>query len=401
MIIVAALHSGRADGATTIAALVLPDGQLAAIPIGGDWLQCLLAPLSAAKITSGWAPAGNCLAPGTPAPGQLAPQTASRPPAATRQPGGKRRAKRPRKQTENEGSDHNSGDSEPNTPNKNKNTKKYEAQRLLACAFYKLDPGRYWRCYRKYGLTGFNAVRQHIRRCHRLSEWHCPICWAVFPSEEEWVAHTRDSTCQQRSNEHDEFDESELADLCGMPRGDTDKDSWLRMWDQHFTGHPRPISVYVEPSIAEPANILRGNAELQGIYTIVDVLLHRVPSLDWEAAWNLTYELMPHFYNHQAMPQRYRRLPNQSVAASGGQDAPGTLPSTVDPANLVGRAPTDPRMPIWSWPSAPDDGPSTLSAPENSDFPGDMAPAEALATEQPDLDFEALYGGQPENRQAR
>ena len=190
-----------------------------------------------------------------------------------------------------------------------------------------------------------------------------------------------------------------------MPRGETDEESWLRMWDRHFTGHPRPISVYVESSIAEPANILRGNAELQGIDRIVDVLQRRVPSLDLEAAWNLTYELMPHFYNHQAMPQHYRRLPNQSVAAPGGQDAPGTLPSTVDPANLVGRAPTDLGMPpggdplFWGWTGAPD-GPSTFSAPENSDFPGDMAPVEALVTAQLDLGFEAVYGEQSENRQA-
>ncbi|KIM99692.1 hypothetical protein OIDMADRAFT_55602 [Oidiodendron maius Zn] len=406
LIIATALHSSKAYGAPTTAALILPDGQLAALLIRRGLLQSLLAPLPAAKISTGWTLAGNCLAPGTPASGQLVPQTVSHPPAATRQSRGKRRAKRPREQTENEGSDHDSGDSEPKAPHKNKNTKKYDAQSFLACPFYKLDPRRYWRCYRKYELTDFNAVRQHIRRCHRLSEWRCPICWAVFPSEEEWVAHTRDNTCQQRSNEHDEFDEGELADLCRMHRGDTDEESWLHMWDRHFTGHPRPISVYVESSIAEPANILRGNAELQGIDTIVDVLQHRVPSLDLEAARDLTYELMPHFYNYQAMPQRSRRLPNQSVAAPSSQDAPDTLLSTVDPANLVGRAPTDPRMPpggdppFWTWLYAPDDGPSTFSAPENSDFLGDIAPAEASATEQLDLNFEAVYGEQPENRQA-
>jgi hypothetical protein len=185
-----------------------------------------------------------------------------------------------------------------------------------------------------------------------------------------------------------------------MPRGDTDEESWLCMWDRHFIGHQRPISVYVESSIAEPANILRGNAELHGLDTIVHVLQQHVPSLDWEAGLRLTYELMPHFYNHQAMAQRYRRLPSQSVAAPDGQDAPGAMPSTVNPANLVGRVPTDSAMPsgddFWGLTDTPVDGSSTFSSYENSDFPGaDLAPAEALPTEEFDWDYGVVYAENP------
>ncbi|OHE92836.1 hypothetical protein CORC01_11842 [Colletotrichum orchidophilum] len=130
------------------------------------------------------------------------------------------------------------------------------ARRLMGCPFYKLDPITHYRCVEKHKLVGFNRLKQHIERCHYITEFYCAFCWIKFKNAASRDRHMRLESCQSRPWSED-FMGDELGQLQNdLPRGLSDEDKWFWVWDHFFAGHPRPESPYVVEGIWEPFSLL-------------------------------------------------------------------------------------------------------------------------------------------------
>ncbi|KAK2617029.1 hypothetical protein QQS21_000123 [Conoideocrella luteorostrata] len=131
----------------------------------------------------------------------------------------------------------------------------------LACPFYKLDPIKYFRCYRKYSLKRYGDVKQHLERCHSLN-YYCAICWESWTEEAPFLDHFQTPTCSLM-DKPDSLDGEERQKLQSLAprRRESDGDKWYRMWDALFRGHARPASPYVREDISEVAAVLWSRTE--------------------------------------------------------------------------------------------------------------------------------------------
>lgn len=130
---------------------------------------------------------------------------------------------------------------------------------LFACPFYKFDPIKYFRCFRKYELRRYSDVRQHILRNHTLGDMYCANCWATFSKEKfaEFETHTSAMDCQRQLRPETLFPR-EAAALTRLEfgRGDDDESKWYSTWELLFPEHPRPDSTHVKPDASELLTLL-------------------------------------------------------------------------------------------------------------------------------------------------
>lgn len=126
-----------------------------------------------------------------------------------------------------------------------------------ACPFYKSYPARHFRCAGRYVLKRFVDVRQHLRRCHTLTDgYYCPKCWAHWDSSQPYDAHIRDNSCQEEPRREGLFPE-EFEGL--KNRHSSDEARWYYLWEQLFPTLESPASPYIKEGIAEPLELIGQN----------------------------------------------------------------------------------------------------------------------------------------------
>jgi len=137
-----------------------------------------------------------------------------------------------------------------------------QEKRTFACPYYKSDAETYQAC-RRYKLSRFRDVMQHIRRIHVVSLF-CTRCHAVFDSLPSLEAHERSTQyCNVRpragiiSRHHlDMFGERIKEHNSSSERDKTGEDQWIDLWDLLFPGVDHPASVYLESHEEEMASKL-------------------------------------------------------------------------------------------------------------------------------------------------
>jgi len=142
-------------------------------------------------------------------------------------------------------------DERPHKTRKTKPTADERSRVILACPFYKRDPGRYRSC-RRFFLTKISYVKQHILRSHRMPP-HCQICNRLFQTDEQQLEHVRSQSCdRQPYNPPEGVTQAQIALLRG--RVDQKKSlegQWYEIYEILFPGAQRPSSVYLDPELSQ------------------------------------------------------------------------------------------------------------------------------------------------------
>lgn len=195
-----------------------------------------------------------------------------------------------------------------------------DASRSLACPFYKFDPVRYFRCYRRYGLRRFSDVKQHIQRCHSLGPLYCTNCWVSWPESEDdqFTAHISQSACL-RVYEIDRLLPHEATRMNAYDATGTEPEKWYGLWELLFPNSPRPSSPYVDLEIREVISIVTDRC--------APALEQQLAGLLFQAGLAPTFESIPllsqwiHSIYTSALAQdaaarqpRYRRVTVQQPA---------------------------------------------------------------------------------------
>ncbi|KAJ6788381.1 hypothetical protein PWT90_04641 [Aphanocladium album] len=148
----------------------------------------------------------------------------------------------------------------------------HAAARYFACPFYKFDPKKHFRCFRKYDLHRYSDVKQHIVRRHSLSPLYCSNCWTSFSDnkEYEYRQHLETGNCSKQPISEDLFPHEVAAlnnlVLNGPGRRASDSSRWFSAWDLLFPGHSRPSSPYVEEGPVELCTLLTSSSHaLRGV----------------------------------------------------------------------------------------------------------------------------------------
>ncbi|KAK7212176.1 hypothetical protein V2G26_019354 [Clonostachys chloroleuca] len=171
-------------------------------------------------------------------------------------------------------------------PSRRTQTDPSETSEYWACPFYKFDPIRHWRCYRKYNLKRLADVKSHVMRVHLISELYCPNCFREFEDTQEWRQHCSHPVfaCPQAQGPEALFPEDfdALGDVLVTAQGLSEADKWYLMFDHIFPAADwrRPASPFVSLSFDEPLGIMRAYASRQEQLhrSILSVLQrHQVP----------------------------------------------------------------------------------------------------------------------------
>ncbi|OAA51123.1 hypothetical protein BBO_01070 [Beauveria brongniartii RCEF 3172] len=178
--------------------------------------------------------------------------------------------------------------------------------RYLACPFYKFDPARHFRCYRKYQLKRCSDVTMHILRCHNLGTLYCSKCWRTWKNNELllWENHTSQNPPCQFVPEPESLlprEATALIELDVMRLSEYEK--WYRMWDLLFMSHQRPPSPYVEPGFGEVL-LLIGHSH--------DSLLRELPLLLLEIGIQVDHQAVQYLGNRIDGIYRQSLIPGQS-----------------------------------------------------------------------------------------
>ncbi|VUC35588.1 unnamed protein product [Clonostachys rosea] len=132
-------------------------------------------------------------------------------------------------------------------------------KRYFACPFYKYDPVRHWRCYRKYEFKQPYDVTTHLERLHVISDYYCAKCFKEFDDQRRWLEHDMDACLEIAGPER--LWKEDVEDLLGIPtsRGTSDSEKWYSLWDRVFPGVDRPSSPYVSEGLEEALAVAREN----------------------------------------------------------------------------------------------------------------------------------------------
>ncbi|KAM3455626.1 hypothetical protein MY3296_002337 [Beauveria thailandica] len=178
--------------------------------------------------------------------------------------------------------------------------------RLLACPFYKFDPARHFRCYRKYELKRYSDVKMHILRCHNLGTLYCSKCWRTWKNNEVllWENHASQNPPCQFVPEPESLHSREATALEELNvKGLSEYDKWYRMWDMLFICHQRPPSPYVEPGFGEML-LLIGHSH--------DSVLRELPLLLLELGIQVDHQAVQYLGNRIDGIYRQSLFPGQS-----------------------------------------------------------------------------------------
>ncbi|CAH0056383.1 unnamed protein product [Clonostachys solani] len=183
------------------------------------------------------------------------------PPAKRRATRGKARSSRAKRPANNHDEGEEDGEEQPprRRPQPEPIDPTKPPRRYFACPFYKYDPVRHWRCYRKYEFKRPYDVTTHLERLHVISDYYCAKCFKEFDDERRWCEHDT-GACLEISGPERLWKE-DVDDLLGIPtsRGTCDEDKWYCLWDRVFPGVNRPSSPYVSEGLDEALAVAREN----------------------------------------------------------------------------------------------------------------------------------------------
>ncbi|KAF3018422.1 hypothetical protein E8E14_003931 [Neopestalotiopsis sp. 37M] len=183
-------------------------------------------------------------------------------PAATQAVSAQLVRKRPVEQDDSDGDEESQ-----RRPTQKKPKKSHPRQglRLLACPFWKQNPGKHSKCFGKK-LNMISRVKQHLTRCH-YPEFYCEKCLSVFPDEESKQMHLRatPSLCEWKSGPLQGITHLQHRKLSRKPvKGSTEPQQWFAVWDIVFPNIDRPSSPYIDPDLSQDLYQYHEFCERQG-----------------------------------------------------------------------------------------------------------------------------------------
>ena len=185
----------------------------------------------------------------------------------------------------------------------------FSAPTYFACPFYKFDPARHFRCFRKYELRRYSDVKQHILRCHTLTSLYCTNCWRCWGSSSvaDWETHVWQSACKKEPVP-DQLLPREAVALTELATGAMPEESrWYLMWKLLFPGHPCPTSPYMVPGPSDVLSLL--DTSMSALQEKLPSLLRsRGVDLGSEAAASLVAEIHGIYINTPLAATTRRRL---------------------------------------------------------------------------------------------
>ena len=150
------------------------------------------------------------------------------------------------------------------------------SSKLLACPFWKLDPGKYSGCFRMT-LKGISRVKQHLDRKH-APDFYCEFCLLVSFDEESHQSHIKSRSCSFQSCEFTGITHSQRYQLSRKSKPNLpESDQWFAIWDIVFPDQPRPTSAYMDPDLSEDLCQFREYAQRLGPARLAEVMQANAP----------------------------------------------------------------------------------------------------------------------------
>jgi hypothetical protein len=135
--------------------------------------------------------------------------------------------------------------------------------KLLACPFWKLNPGKHKSCFRMK-LDKISRVKQHLIRKH-TPDFYCEFCLLILLDKESHQRHIESRICSYRSCEFSGITHHQQRELSRKSKPSlSESDQWFAIWDIVFPNRPRPTSSYIDPDLSEELCQFREYAQLFG-----------------------------------------------------------------------------------------------------------------------------------------
>ena len=178
-------------------------------------------------------------------------------PAGTASRHGMPRKKRPRNRESNDREEEDDSSDSSSAPRK-KAKSSGDPSKLLACPFWKQNPGKYRDCFRKK-LFKINRVKQHLGRKHTPS-FYCQRCMAIFSDSPTHHAHVKlDPPCRPSDDQLDGLSPQQSQEVRRRSKpGSTDTEQWFSIWDIAFPDSARPRSPYLDADLCEELHQFEG-----------------------------------------------------------------------------------------------------------------------------------------------
>ncbi|KPM40994.1 hypothetical protein AK830_g5551 [Neonectria ditissima] len=223
------------------------------------------------------------------------------------------------------------------------NSARTEERPLLACPFYKFEDHVYFSCTH-FDLRRPSDVKQHIERRHVQDKVkYCPKCYETFKTAKARDAHVQGcSKVDPRTP--DLLSRTEFEKLKRMPHRLGEVGQWNWLWDQLFSGHPRPESPYIKEGLAECAYVLGHGKEARIAKELTRLLRQKGLHLPGDAASSITKNIYLEIFEvtERFRFRRYRCHPEDGLidtqASSETQLVPahGQYQSARDDIDLTG-----------------------------------------------------------------
>ena len=148
-------------------------------------------------------------------------------------------------------------------PKKSRPDDSKRSLKLLACPFWKLDPGKHRGCFRMK-LDSISRVKQHLRRKHTPA-LYCEYCLAISLDKKNHQTHVKSRLCSYRSCEFTGITYQQREELSKKSNPNlSELGQWFAIWDIVFPDQLRPTSGYMDPDLSEDLCQFREYAQLLG-----------------------------------------------------------------------------------------------------------------------------------------
>ena len=149
--------------------------------------------------------------------------------------------------------------------------------KLLACPFWKLNPGKHRGCFRMK-LDKISRVKQHLTRKH-TPDFYCEFCLLISLDEESHQRHVESRLCSYQSCEFSGITHRQQRLLSRKSKPNhSESDQWFAIWDIIFPNRPRPPSSYIDPDLSEELCQFREYAQIFGPAMLAEEIRARDPT---------------------------------------------------------------------------------------------------------------------------
>ncbi|KAK0742635.1 hypothetical protein B0T18DRAFT_167821 [Schizothecium vesticola] len=232
----------------------------------------------------------------------------------------------------------------------------------FACPYFKKDSMVHQSCYR-FRLTRIRDVKQHVGRKHSMPIY-CPICFDIFPNEQERDDHVREKRCPQKPFAKPEGTTEDQKKKLGKraPANQSREEQWYGIFYTLFDGSvARPTSPYLEID----GVLFHGALNLQQ-YIVGDgvQVLDTFLSESNAVSWNIPYEEEDAAAFRRHILERAVRLMFQSWEARTAP-APTTSIAESRPATSEPTQGSSDIYPVTPLSTASQAGTSYATTPQN------------------------------------